>query len=101
MEQCAFIEQDKSGCQFNAERPALLVSNLRHRSCRTGPVERRSIEDCPLNRNTQYMKRLTVQSNSFIQPEVVGFLSQTPATSLQFHSANGRNGRTAMTRRPA
>jgi hypothetical protein len=47
------------------------------------------------------MKRLTVQPNSFSHPEVVGFLFQTPATSLQFHSATGNNGRAAMPKRSA
>src|ERR1051326_1344481 len=39
------------------------------------------------------MKRLTIQSYSFSHPEVVGFLFHNPATSLQFHSATGSNGR--------
>jgi hypothetical protein len=47
------------------------------------------------------MKRLTVQSNSFSQPEVVRFLFQNPAMSLQFHSASGSNGRAAMPKRSA
>jgi hypothetical protein len=47
------------------------------------------------------MKRLTVQSNSFSHPEVIGFLFHNPATSLQFHSATGSNGRAAMPRRSA
>jgi hypothetical protein len=47
------------------------------------------------------MKRLTVQSNSFSHPEVVGFLFQTPPTSLQFHSTTGNNGRAAMPKRSA